>query len=69
MRISRKQPLAIWRAFAGMSQEDLAKAVGVSRRSVSNWETGFKMPRPRHIAKIEEVLNIDYYDDVVVPRK
>lgn len=69
MRISRKQPLAIWRKLAGYSQDAFAKEIKVNRASVSAWENGTKMPRANNIAKIEEVLNIDYFNDVVVPKQ
>lgn len=41
-----------------LSQEALAALVGVSRDSVSKWETGKAYPL-RHIGKLEAVLGID----------
>lgn len=43
------------RERAGMTQADLGKAVGVSMRTIGNWERGESVPRNRS-AKIEEVL-------------
>ncbi|MAS37857.1 MAG: XRE family transcriptional regulator [Anaerolineaceae bacterium] len=37
------------RTAAGLTQADLAKAIGVSRRTVGSWETGSKYPKPSHL--------------------
>lgn len=39
----------------GWTQQQLAEKIGVSKQSVSNWETGEKLPR---MGKIEEMANI-----------
>lgn len=46
------------REDAGLSQEDLGKAVGVSREAVSNWESGKSMPRPKRWRRLTEVIPI-----------
>ena len=51
-----------------MTQEDLAKAVGVDRATVSMWENGHQIPHASHRAKIEQVLNISYHDNVIVQK-
>ncbi len=40
-----------------MSQEELARLVGVSRYTVSNWEIGKHFPK-RYLGKLEAVLGI-----------
>lgn len=43
----------------GMSQDELAAAVGVSRRSVTSWETDRAFPRTRQMyAKLAEALGV-----------
>jgi transcriptional regulator with XRE-family HTH domain len=51
LRIRRAREALEWR------QQDLAVAVGVSPNTVSNWETGRRIPRNR-IGRLEEVLHI-----------
>lgn len=43
------------RSRAGLSQEDLAKAVGVTLRSIGNWERGAGVPRNRE-GRVRDVL-------------
>ena len=43
-----------------MNQQDLAKALGVSLRTITNYETGDRYPRKRSIyTKLSEVLGVD----------
>lgn len=46
------------RAKKGMTQAELAKAVGVSAQSIWYWEKGIKHPRNAHCAKLAKVLGI-----------
>ncbi len=41
--------LAYFRERAGLRQADLARALGVHKTSVSNWELGKSFPRQRHL--------------------
>lgn len=46
------------RERAGMSQEDLARAVGVSRTTASNWETGVTAAPRNKLGLVYEVLGL-----------
>ncbi len=47
------------RTAKNMSQKDLAKATGISERTIQNYETGARMPKKRDTyTKLAEVLNI-----------
>ncbi len=46
------------RKKAGMSQIDLADAMGVSRQSVSKWETGEAYPDITKLSQLAKVLNV-----------
>lgn len=67
--LESKQPLATWRNLAHMTQEDFAEAIGVDRSTVSLWENGHKLPSARNRRKIEQVLNIKYFDNVLLPKE
>ena len=44
------------RIARGMSQYDLARAVGVSRPAVAQWESGKYRPYGEHVVRLREVL-------------
>jgi transcriptional regulator with XRE-family HTH domain len=46
------------RSECGLSQRQLAAALGVSQASVSQWLTGQSAPKPRRIAELERVLRL-----------
>ena len=50
--------LAHYRKKKGYSQEQLAVELGVSRQSVSKWETGITQPELANIERLCEVLEI-----------
>lgn len=41
-----------------MTQEDLAIKIGVSKQTISNWETGLKTPRMGAIQKLSNLFNV-----------
>lgn len=54
-------PASVCRALreaAGVSQDDVAKAIGVSRATVGHWETGRRRPWPRHLESYMEALQV-----------
>lgn len=67
MKYGRKLSLKTHRNIAGYTQDAFAEAVGVDRATVSQWETGAHHPHGKNVAKIEQVLEINWADDVLVP--
>jgi DNA-binding transcriptional regulator YiaG len=53
----RKGRLTQIREDAGLSQGDLARALGVSQSSVSRWESGEAYPRARRAVALLELLD------------
>ena len=47
------------RTQCGLSQNQLAKAMGVSRQAVSKWETGQSVPDSMNTIRLAEVLETD----------
>lgn len=44
------------REKAALSQEEVADLLGVSKRTVSSWETGENIPQPKMRRKIDEIF-------------
>lgn len=51
--------LARSRAAAGMSRLDLARAIGVSERTIERYEVGQHLPTPRRLRSLAETLECD----------
>ena len=52
------------RKMAGLTQQELAKACGVSDGTVSRWEKGLKDPTITQAKKIGEICGV-HYDDII----
>lgn len=48
------------RLAKGLEQSDLAALIGVTRQSISNWETGKTIPNLAMINKLQNVLNCNF---------
>lgn len=48
------------REAAGLSQPQLADAMGVAQSAVSSWEAGTYLPRVRQLPLLAGVLDCDY---------
>lgn len=46
------------REALGFSQAELAQAVGVTTRTIQNWESGVSSPKPPQVKAIERLLKI-----------
>lgn len=44
------------RLQAGVSQTEMANAVGVTKQAVAHWEAGKRMPRGNHLARYVDAL-------------
>lgn len=70
-----KEKLIVLRKNKGLTQDDFAKAVGVSRQAVYKWENGTSYPEVPKILEIKALYGIsldDLFDDsfeVAVPEK
>lgn len=56
MKLSEK--IVILRKRHGMSQEDLAERLGISRQSVSKWESGIAMPDIEKIVELSRIFEV-----------
>ncbi len=54
--------LKVLRVEKGMSQKDLAKALGTNQANVSAWETGRATPRPPMMQKIADYFHVNKDD-------
>lgn len=57
-RLPPRDQWAELRRRAGLSQNELADAVGVTSGTLSRWEQGICSPRGAHIAEYAEVLDV-----------
>lgn len=53
-----KRALRGLRVGAGLTQEQLAKKLGVTHISVSRWETGQAIPSPRYIKAMADLFGV-----------
>ncbi len=51
-----------YRTEKGMSQEALAEEIGVSRQSVSKWETGAALPDTEYVVKMAKLFGVSIDD-------
>lgn len=57
-----EEKLTVLRKKNGLSQEDLADQLGVSRQAISRWELGSTMPDAPNLLKLSDLfgVSIDY---------
>ena len=56
MRLHEK--ITLYRKKNGLSQEELAEKIGVSRQAVSKWETGDALPEITKLKALAETFNV-----------
>ena len=54
--LTRTGRLAEAREYAGLSQSDVARALGINQSAVSRWESGKTRPRGRHAVALRELI-------------
>lgn len=64
MRYRVQYTLRQWRNLRGKTLKEVGKAVGVSAVTIHKWETGKGEPKASQIAKLEQVLNFKWSDDI-----
>lgn len=52
--------LKLLREKAGMTQEELADKLGVSKGTIGNYETGTRVPKPEKMEAIADLFNVDF---------
>lgn len=65
--MERKLTLKAWRYNAGLTQTDLATAIGRNKDTISRWEKGETQPTAKDIQAIESVLGINWANDILLP--
>ena len=55
---NRQMSLKLLRIMAGLTQEELAKALDVVPSSISNWETGKTKPCKKHRNRLRAALHV-----------
>ena len=73
------QKLKAWREKYGISQEELARQLGITQQAVANWELGIRHPKKRFWKKLisltngeitlDDFLELGSTEDLVLPRK
>ena len=60
--------LAAARVNAGLTQEAVAKKLGVNKQTMVNWEKGITEPKISQIRELSELYNIPI-DNIFLPTK
>lgn len=55
------------RKNVGLTQEKASKLLGVSAKTLGNWENARTFPEPPDIAKIEQLYGVSYADIIFLP--
>ena len=61
-----KDTIKVWRVRKGLTQEQLAKKMGVSAPTIHYWENGTTMPSGKNLQMLASVFGISA-DDIILP--
>ena len=64
--LNSEPPLAVWRAYRGLSQSDLARQSGVNRIQIIDIEAGRKTGSVTTLRKLAVALRVDIEDLLVL---
>ena len=65
--MNNKLTMKAARVYANLTQEELAKLVGVTKDTVGKWERGLSFPSVSKIPLLEKAYNIEYKDIIFLP--
>ena len=57
------------REQAGLTQEDVAEAMDVSRQAVSKWEANLSRPSAENLIRLAHLLNVDLAELIGAPER
>ncbi len=57
------------RVNSGLTQEQVAKSLGISRETIGNWEKGKTFPNAAQIRELESLYKIECNHILFLPRK
>lgn len=52
------EKIAFYRTLNGMTQVQVAKAIGITRSAVNSWEMGQSVPQVRHVIALSALFGI-----------
>lgn len=62
-----KMTIKAARINMGLAQKAAASEIGVSNKTLSNWENGKSFPNVQQIEKLCDVYNVTYNDLIFLP--
>ena len=57
-----RENLVILRGRSGLTQEQLAETIGVSRNAIAKWEAGLGIPSIRNLIALKKFFNVSIDD-------
>lgn len=64
-----KHTIKEWRVLRGMSQTDLAEAIGKTFVTISKWEQGHTEPKMSDMDKLRKALKLKASDSIILPER
>lgn len=61
-RRTNSSPIAAARIAAGLTQVQLASAIGCTQSMIAQWETGARLPKMQTLVRIAAALHVEWKD-------